>query len=115
MSTPPQSGRRRRTSKGMPRVGGLDDLAGSLTQKDGFATLQDMFNWPETAFDLCFASSAPSLLSSPVEFVAGRNWKHLSCYAGKGTDATVLQYLNRILKSRGHADHDAFSFVQASE
>ena len=85
------------------RQGGLDDMSQTMDLPDGFASLEDIFMWPDAAWD-AFIEADPGALAF-LRTLSERQAFLYSFYSGKGTDGTISTYFNRLFAKKGMTEH----------
>ena len=66
---------------------------------DGFTSVEDLFMWPDAAWDAVVGGDSAALAS--LRTLADRQAFMYSFYSGKGTDATMSTYFNRSFAKKG--------------
>ena len=85
------------------RQGGLDDLSQTMDLPDGFASLEDIFMWPDAAWDALIEADSGALAF--LRTLSERQAFLYSFYSGKGTDGTISTYFNRLFAKKGMTEH----------
>ena len=85
------------------RQGGLDDLSQTMDLPDGFASLEDIFMWPDAAWDAFIEADSGALAF--LRTLSERQAFLYSFYSGKGTDGTISTYFNRLFAKKGMTEH----------
>ena len=85
------------------RQGGLDDMAESMDLPDGFTSLEDIFMWPDAAWDAFIEADSGALAF--LRTLSERQAFLYSFYSGKGTDGTISTYSNRLFAKKGMTEH----------
>ena len=98
------------------RIGGFDDLMNDTLIPDGPANLSDLFNWPEWGLDIALGASTNGARVGQMKVLLNCEWQMYSYYAGKGTDGTIFQHLNKCFRKRGLVhDRNPFTHVHAAD
>jgi hypothetical protein len=109
-SPPPKSRR-------LSRAPSDQDHAADLSVRRGFADLEELFAWPDRAWQTLQSHDASRPLQLAALADAG-GVQLFSYMAGKGTDGTCVKYLCRCMRKYGLVSHDAadpFVMVHAND